>query len=55
MCSRSGAAYLWGWRWSVWPTTLAGKEKNWLRTVPGKGYFVILRLYGPTAPFSNQS
>jgi hypothetical protein len=26
----------------------AGKERNWLATVPGKGYFAILRLYGPT-------
>jgi hypothetical protein len=25
-----------------------GKEGNWLATVPNKGYFAILRLYGPT-------
>ena len=25
-----------------------GKEANWLATVPGKGYFAIIRLYGPT-------
>ena len=25
-----------------------GKEGNWLATVPGKGYFAIIRLYGPT-------
>jgi hypothetical protein len=25
-----------------------GKERNWLATVPGKGYFAILRLYAPT-------
>ena len=30
------------------PTPPNGKEVNWLRTVPGKGFFVILRLYGPT-------
>ena len=30
------------------PETPAGKEGNWLATVPGKGYFVVLRLYGPT-------
>jgi hypothetical protein len=30
------------------PTAPAGKERNWLRTVPGNGYFAILRLYGPT-------
>src|SRR5450432_711579 len=26
----------------------AGKQGNWLATVPGKGYFAIIRLYGPT-------
>jgi hypothetical protein len=31
------------------PTAPAGKEGNWLATVPGKGYFAVLRLYGPTA------
>jgi hypothetical protein len=30
------------------PETPAGKEGNWLATVPGKGYFAVLRLYGPT-------
>jgi len=25
-----------------------GKAKNWLATVPGKGFFAVLRLYGPT-------
>jgi hypothetical protein len=30
------------------PTAPAGKESNWLATPPGKGYFAILRLYGPT-------
>ena len=24
------------------------KQGNWLATVPGRGYFAILRLYGPT-------
>lgn len=32
------------------PKAPQGKEKNWLATVPGKGYFAILRLYGPTGP-----
>ena len=31
------------------PTPPAGREKNWLATLPGKGFFAILRLYGPTA------
>jgi hypothetical protein len=30
------------------PTAPSGKESNWLATVPGEGYFVILRLYSPT-------
>ena len=32
-----------------------GKEANWLATVPGKGYFVILRLYGPTEAAINKT
>ena len=31
------------------PEPPTGKEKNWIQTVPGKGCFVILRLYGPLA------
>lgn len=30
------------------PKAPRGKEANWIATVPGKGYFAILRLYGPT-------
>ena len=30
------------------PKAPAGKQGNWLATVPGRGYFAILRLYGPT-------
>ena len=37
------------------PTTPAGKDRNWLATVPGKGYFAILRLYGPTAAAIDKS
>jgi hypothetical protein len=29
------------------PTAPEGKAGNWLATVPGKGYFALLRLYGP--------
>lgn len=32
------------------PEAPDGKEKNWLATVPGKGFFAILRLYGPAEP-----
>jgi hypothetical protein len=37
------------------PQAPAGKQGNWLATVPGKGYFVILRLYGPTEAAINKS
>lgn len=37
------------------PSTPAGKEGNWQATVPGKGYFAILRLYGPTQAAINKS
>jgi len=33
---------------SLGPAAPAGKQGNWLATVPGKGYFAVLRLYGPT-------
>ena len=32
-----------------------GKDKAWLATIPKKGYFVILRLYGPTQAFFDQT
>jgi hypothetical protein len=30
------------------PKAPVGKESNWLQTVPGKGWFCLLRLYSPT-------
>ncbi len=33
----------------------AGKEKNWMATVPGRGYFAIIRLYSPTEGAFNGS
>ncbi|HCB50258.1 MAG TPA: hypothetical protein DEP47_12240, partial [Chloroflexi bacterium] len=30
------------------PQAPAGKEANWIQTVPGKGWFSLLRLYSPT-------
>jgi len=27
------------------------KEGNWIQTIPGKGWFTLLRLYGPLEPF----
>ncbi|VVD75629.1 signal peptide protein [Pandoraea pneumonica] len=29
------------------PVAPKGREANWMQTVPGKGWFTILRLYGP--------
>ena len=37
------------------PKAPEGKQANWLATVPGKGYFAILRLYGPTEAAINKS
>ena len=37
------------------PTAPPGKEKNWIQTVPGKGWNTILRLYGPLEPWFNQT
>ena len=32
----------------IGPKAPAGKEANWLQTVPEKGWFLVLRLYSPT-------
>ena len=37
------------------PAAPAGKENNWIQTVPGKGWFAILRLYGPLEPWFDQT
>jgi hypothetical protein len=37
------------------PKPPEGKAGNWLATVPGRGYFVVLRLYGPTAAAIDKS
>ncbi len=31
------------------------KRGNWIQTVPKKGYFVLLRLYGPLEPFFDKT
>jgi hypothetical protein len=38
----------------IGPQAPAGKEHNWMRIVPGKGFFAILRLYAPTEPAINK-
>jgi hypothetical protein len=37
------------------PAAPAGFEKNWIQTIPGKGWVMILRLYGPLEPWFDQS
>ncbi len=32
-----------------------GEGKNWIKTVPGKGFFVNIRLYGPKKAFFDQT
>ena len=31
------------------------KEDNWVQTVPGKGWFAILRIYGPLKPWFDKT
>ncbi len=37
------------------PKPPKGYENNWLQTIPGKSWFVILRMYGPLKPFIEKS
>jgi len=37
------------------PKPPAGKESNWVQTIPGETWFTILRLYGPLEPWFNKS
>ncbi|MFJ9714447.1 DUF1254 domain-containing protein [Streptomyces sp. NPDC101213] len=37
------------------PAAPEGREGNWIRTVPGKGWFMLLRLYGPLESWFDQS
>jgi hypothetical protein len=37
------------------PQAPAGKEKNWIQTVPGKGWFTYLRFYSPTQAFFDKT
>jgi len=42
---------------TVWfgPKAPAGQEGNWVQTIPGKGWNVLLRLYGPLEPWFEKS
>jgi hypothetical protein len=37
------------------PEAPPGKESNWVQTVRGKGWFVLLRLYGPLEPWFDKT
>ncbi|MEF3404904.1 DUF1254 domain-containing protein [Agromyces sp. CCNWLW203] len=37
------------------PTAPAGKESNWIETVPGKSWFPLLRIYGPLEAWFDQT
>ena len=37
------------------PEAPAGKDTNWIQTVPNKGWFACLRLYGPLKPWFDKS
>jgi len=37
------------------PKAPAGQEGNWIQTMPGKGWNVILRLYGPTETWHDKT
>ena len=42
---------------TVWfaPRPPAGEEQNWVQTIPGKGWNVLLRLHGPLEPWFDKS
>jgi hypothetical protein len=37
------------------PEPPSGKENNWIQTIPGKGWWTYLRLYGPLEPWFDQT
>jgi hypothetical protein len=43
--------------WDVYfgPQAPQGKGKNWIQTAPGKGFFLLLRLYGPLEPWFDKT
>jgi hypothetical protein len=41
----------------VWfgPVAPKGKEKNWIKTIPGEGWSILIRLYGPLQPYFDKT
>jgi hypothetical protein len=45
------------WSFTVYfgPEAPEGYENNWIETIPGKSWFVIVRMYGPLRPWIDQT
>ncbi len=43
------------WIFTFSPKAPKGMEGNWLQTIPGKSWFIALRIYGPEQPWIDQS
>lgn len=39
----------------VGPAAPAGKKNNWIQTLPGKGWNMLFRLYGPLEPWFDKT
>ena len=39
----------------IGPEAPKGKEKNWIPTAPGRGWFGLFRLYAPTEAYFDRS
>ena len=37
------------------PNAPEGKEKNWIQTIEKKGWFIVLRIYGPLDPWFDKT
>jgi hypothetical protein len=37
------------------PRAPGGFENNWVQTIPGKGWFILFRLYGPLQPWFDKT
>ena len=37
------------------PKAPKGKEKNWVKTIPGEGWEILLRLNGPLEPYFDRA
>jgi len=37
------------------PKAPKGKESNWIQTIPGKSWFILLRMYGPLEPWLDKT